>query len=162
MAAMALPIRELSASVTVDAARTQVQCLDIAESSLRSGIVVSIKELWAAWRVDVCFDKLMGSQRNLVGHLQGLDTENFLAEDFIKLYTDLNNLTATTYSVVDSANEIPKYADEWRPKLDAIAEMAAHVDNFAESYRVAADSTCTSLLATIADNIMAQAAVPAH
>lgn len=162
MAAMALPIRELSASVTIDAARTQKKCLDVADSAQQSGVVEFVKLRVAAWAVGFCFDRLIGSQRTLINHLQALNTDAYTPEHFSKLCTDLNNLTAMTFAVVDSANEIPKYSDEWRPKLEAISEMAAHVDNFAESYRIASDSVCISLMATIAETVISQAAVPAH
>lgn len=162
MAACALPIRELSASVTLDAARTQKKCLDVAESATHSGALVFVKERFAVWVVGLCMDKLAASQTKLIATLQGLHTEALLAEHFMKLSADLGNLSAMTFAVIDLANEIPKYADEWRPKLDIIAELAAHIDNFAESYRIAADEVCTSLLASMVEGISAQAAVPAH
>lgn len=162
MAALALPIREMSASVTIDAAKTQKKCLDVAESTQQSGILTALKE-WVMVRfVDVCFDKLIGSQRNLIVQLQALDTRDFSADSFNVLASELGNLAATTFAVIDLANQIQKYSEEWRPKLDVIAEFAAHVDNFAESYRIAADEVCTSLLASMVDSITAPAAAPVH
>lgn len=162
MAACALPIRELSASVTLDAAKTQKKCLDVAESASQSGIMMYLKVRVLAWFIDGSFDKLATSQRMLIGKLQALNTDQFSSDHFSKLATDLGNLSSMTFSIIELSNEIPKYAEAWRAKMDTVAELAAHIDNFAESYRVASDDVCTALLATITEKITAQAAAPVH
>ena len=48
----------------------------------------------------------------------------------------------------------------WRPRL-RVADLTAHIDNFAESFRIASNEACTALLANIPEKIAADVAVPA-
>ena len=61
-----------------------------------------------------------------------------------------------TYSLLDDAYAMPeKCVAVWRPILDVIADRTAHIDNFAESFRIASDEACMALLADISEKISA-------
>jgi hypothetical protein len=161
MTAMALPIRELSADVQLEAAATQKKCLDIFEyiQVARLGVLV-----WFKTRaLDKSLDKLVSLQDELITRLQDDEAlAKFTPEVFGRLASDLDRIVSLTYAVLEQTNEIPdQYAKVWRPKLARIADQTAHIDNFAESFHVASEETCTAVLADAARKVIASAAVPA-
>jgi len=155
MAAMALPIRELSASVQYEAAYAQKTFWKVVDGKARAATLDVT--LWVqTWQLSHDMGKLASLQGTLIEHLKARDCRQFDATTFDKVASDLERIVAMTYSLLDDAYAMPgKCVTVWRPQLDIIAERTAHIDNFAESFRIASDEACTALLANIAEKITA-------
>jgi len=161
MAAMALPIRELSASVQYEAAYAQKTFWKVVDGKARAATFDVA--LWIQTRLlSHAMGKLASLQGALIDCLKAKDFQEFDAKTFDKIASDLERIVSMTYSLLDDAYGMPeKCVAVWRPQLDLIADRTAHLDNFAESFRVASDEACTALLANIAEKITADVAIPA-
>lgn len=161
MAAMALPIRELSASVQYEAAYAQKTFWKVVDGKARAATFDVT--LWVQIRqLSHTMGKLASLQGTLIDCLKVKDCCQFDASTFNKVASDLERIVAMTYSLLDDAYGMPeKCVAVWRPHLDLIADRTAHIDNFAESFRIASDEACTALLANIAENITADATTQA-
>jgi len=155
MAAMALPIRELSASVQYEAAYAQKTFWKVVDGKARAATFDLT--LWVQTRLlSHAFNKLSDLQGTLIESLQARDCREFDANTFDKIASDLERVVAMTYSLLEDAYAMPEECVAiWRPRLNVIADRTAHIDNFAESFRVASDEACTALLADIAEKITA-------
>jgi hypothetical protein len=158
MAAMALPIRELSASVQYEAAYAQKTFWKVVDAKARERtfdlvLWVYTKQLWHS------LGKTAELQRTLIGLLQGKDFSRFDADAFDKIACDLERIVSLTNALLDNTHTMPeKCVAIWSPRLEEIADLTAHIDNFAESFRIASDEACTALLANMASQITADAA----
>ena len=161
MAAMALPIRELSASVQYEAAYAQKTFWKVVDAKARERtfhfvLWVYTKQLWHS------MGKTADLQRTLVGLLQGKDFSRCDADAFDNIARDLERVVSLTNALLDNTYSMPdRCVAVWRPRLEEIADLTAHIDNFAESFRIASNEACTALLANIAEKIAADVAVPA-
>lgn len=161
MAAMALPIRELSACVQYEAAYAQKTFWEVAEGKMRAANFDVM--LWVKTRqLSNAMGKLADLQRTLIGHLRTMDCTQYDADTFDRIACDLERIVSMTNSLVDDAYRMPQQCvSVWTPKLETLSDLTAHIDNFAESFRVASDEACTALLADIADKITADATTQA-
>jgi len=157
MAAMALPIRELSASVQYEAAYAQKTFWKVVDGKARAATFDVT--LWVQTRLlSHAMGKLGSLQGTLIECLQTKNCREFDAATFDKVASDLERIVSMTYSLLDDAYGMPeKCVAVWRPQLDIIADRTAHIDNFAESFRIASNEACTALLANIAEKITADA-----
>ncbi len=155
MAAMALPIRELSASVQYEAAYAQKTFWKVVDGKARAATFDVT--LWVQTRLLArTMGKLASLQGTLIEKLKTMDCNQFDANTFDKIASDLERIVSMTYSFLDDAHSMPKLCvDVWRPRLDEILDRTAHIDNFAESYRIASDDACTAVLADMAEKITA-------
>jgi len=153
MAAMALPIRELSASVQYEAAYAQKTFWKVVDGKARAATFDVA--LWVQTRrLSHAMGKLASLQGTLIDCLK--ECQQFDANTFDKVAHDLERIVSMTYSFLDDAYGMPeKCVAVWRPQLDVIADRTAHLDNFAESFRIASNEACTALLANIAEKITA-------
>jgi hypothetical protein len=155
MAAMALPIRELSASVQYEAAYAQKTFWKVVDAKARERtfdfvLWVHTKQLWHS------MGKTADLQRNLIVLLQGKDFGRCDADAFDNIARDLERVVSLTNALLDNTYTMPdRCVAVWRPRLEEIADLTAHIDNFAESFRIASDEACTALLANIAEKITA-------
>ncbi len=161
MAAMALPIRELSASVQYEAAYAQKTFWKVVEGKTRAA--TWDVNLWVQTRLlSHAMGKLGDLQGTLIDCLKVKDCRQFDASTFDKVASDLERIVSMTYSLLEDVYGMPEQcAAVLRPRLDVIADRTAHIDNFAESFRIASDEACTALLADIAEKITADVATPA-
>jgi len=158
MAAMALPIRELSASVQYEAAYAQKTFWKVVDGKARATTFDVV--LWVEARLlSRAMSKLASLQGTLIEHLTAKDCQGFDTSTFDKVASDLERIVSMTHSFLDDAYEMPeKCLAVWRPQLDLIADRTAHLDNFAESLRIASNEACTALLADMATQITTHAA----
>jgi len=160
MAAMALPIRELSACVQYEAAYAQKTFWEVAEGKMRATSFDVM--LWVKTRqLAHAMEKLATLQRMLIDRLRTMDCSQYDADTFDRIASDLERIVSMTNSLVDDAYRMPQQCvSVWTPKLEAISDLTAHIDNFAESFRIASDEACTALLADIAEKISADVLMP--
>jgi hypothetical protein len=158
MAAMALPIRELSASVQYEAAYAQKTFWKVVEGKTRAATFDV--NLWLQTRLlSHALGKLADLQSDLIECLKVKDCHEFDAKTFDKIAKDLERIVSMTYALVDDTQSMPEQCTTfWRPRLDLIADRTAYIDNFAESFRIASDEACTALLANIAEKITSDVA----
>ena len=161
MATAAFPIRELSADVQFEAAYAQKAFWSVADGVQRGQFHL---RLWyKTQQLNGSMDRLIEGQQRLIACLQNADMAQFTLDDFGKQASDLERLVAMTTAFVDAASEMPeKCVSVRRPKLETISELAGHLDNFAESFRIASNQECTAALAKVARGVMAREVVPAH
>jgi len=161
MATTALPIRELSANVQYDAASAQKAFWEVVEEKRREAAFNVILRL-LVYKLNRRLDRLSDSQCNLVETLRKVPTDKMSAAEFTKVSDDLYRIVAMTESMIDDCHEMPQLCiDGWRANLEKVAGLTSHLESFAESFRVAADATCTALLADIAQKVMARESIPA-
>lgn len=161
MATTALPIRELSANVQYDAASAQKAFWEVVEEK-RHEAAFSIMFRFYVHRLNRRMDRLANSQQDLIESLRKIPAEKMSAADFTKVADDLYRIVAMTESMIDDCYEMPPVCmNAWRANLEKIADLTSHLESFAESFRVAADETCTALLADIAQKVMARESIPA-
>lgn len=161
MATMALPIRELSASVQYEAAYAQKTFWKVFDGKARAATFDL--SLWVQTRLlSHAMGKLADLQGTLIECLMAKDCREFDASTFDKVASDLERIASMTYSFLDDAYSMPEHCVAvWRPRLAVLADRTAHIDNFAESFRIASDEACTALLADIAEKITSDAMTPA-
>ncbi|MFI5109458.1 MAG: hypothetical protein ACHP78_11490 [Terriglobales bacterium] len=150
MATMALPIRELSASVECDAASAQKTVLKVLESvsSKRTDVLIWMKTR----QLDHKLVSLIDREQDLITKLQNLDTSALTTDWLEKFACDLDRIVSLTESMVDDMNEMPpRCVNVWSPKLKKLDELARYIDNIAESFHVAADPECATLLSVAAE-----------
>jgi len=160
MATMALPLREMSVTVQREAVSAQMAYWSLAEEVANKRFQLF---LWVKTRsLNASMGRLAEKQKGLIEHLQDERVLNFTPEVFGKLASDLDNVVALTNSFLDEAHDMPPACQRaWECRLTIIADHNAHLDNYAESFRVASDEACTSLLADIAERVTADAPVAA-
>lgn len=158
MATMALPIRELSAYAQYEAASAQKTFWEVAEAKARAASFDVA--LWMKTRsLSGAMVRLADTQQKLIDCLAKDNFDHFDAGTFDKIAGDLERLVSMTYSFVDDMYHTSSEdcLAVWRPKLDRIYELTNHLDNYAESFRIASDDACTALLADIATKVTADA-----
>lgn len=161
MATAALPIRELSADVQFQAADAQKTVLSVVESKRRGAsfivaVLVSAVVHLKVLELNKKFERLADSQWKLIDSLQQIPVEQMSSADFTKVADDLGRIVADTNSVIDDSYAMPeKILRVWRANLEVVQNRASHLESIAESFRIAADDTCTALLADVARNMMA-------
>ena len=161
MATTALPIRELSANVQYDAASAQKAFWEVVEEKRREAAFNFLLRL-SMRRLNHRLERLSGSQRALVESLRKIPANKMSTADFTKVADDLYRIVGMTESMIDDFYEMPPSCiDAWRDNLETVAGLTSHLESFAESFRVAADATCTALLADIAQKVMARESIPA-
>jgi DNA-directed RNA polymerase subunit F len=161
MATIAIPIRELSANVQFDAASAQKAFWEVVEEKRREA-AIHILLRYLTNKLNRRMERLANSQRDLVEHLRKIPAEKMSAAEFTKVSDDLYRIVAMTESMVDDCYEMPPSCiDAWRANLEKVANLSSHLENFAESFRIAADDTCTALLADIAQKVTAREAISA-
>lgn len=81
----------------------------------------------------------------------------------LKIADDLDNVVSLTNSFLDEAtcNLCPDCLCECNEMLDKISDLNGHLDNYAESLHIAADETCSVLLANLARNVIASSVLTA-
>jgi len=160
MATMALPLREMSVSVQQEAVSAQMAYWKLAEEVANRRFQVF---MWVKTRtLNASMGRLIERQRDLIRHLQDRRVSQLTPEVCGKLATDLDNVVSLTNSFLDDAHDMPNEClNVWAQRLEQIADLNAHLDNFAESFRIASDEACTSLLADMADRITADVQVAA-
>lgn len=156
MATMALPIQTLSADIQVEAACAQKQIVRLQPRKRLSFLV------WVQTRViDHYCGKVITAEEQLISTLQAADFNRCNSEKLEELATDLDRIVSLTLAVIEKGNEMPvEFSNSFKPKFDRLAELANHLDSFAESMHVAADPQCTGLLAfAVAEQALIPAAV---
>src|SRR5437868_4429455 len=138
MATMALPIREMSADVQFQAADAQKRFWAIMEaktSKVHLGIIV-----WLQVRsLNRSMGRLIERQKILLKRLQQSQGQRFTPDLYEKVGCDLQRLAGQTDSLVEDTYEMPEQClSVWREKLETISDLSAHIDNFGESFRIAA------------------------
>jgi hypothetical protein len=161
MATIALPIRELSATVQYDAASAQKAFWEVVESKRREALFDFVI-YYMTRRLNRRMTRLAKSQSELVERLRQLPAERMAAPEFSKVADDLFRIVAMTDSIAADCYEMPdQCTDVWRSNLEKVADQSNHIESFAETFRIAANETCTALLADIAQKVMAREAIPA-
>ena len=161
MATMALPIRELSASVQYDAARVQNTFWKVVDRKTRAA-TFDVGLMLQAKILSYVMGRLVTSQSKLIDRLKALDSSSFDEATFDKVACDLERIVALTNSFLSDAYAMPsKCVDVWRLQLEQISDLSCHIDNFSESFRIASDDACTAVLAHIAEKITADVLTPA-
>jgi len=102
--------------------------------------------------------RLIEKEHKLISHLQTLNTELLPSDEFEKLANSLDVVTNIINSLIDAMNDAmsgmpSERTAVWRPRLDAITELTGHLDNFAESFHIAASQECTAALAGLARTV---------
>jgi hypothetical protein len=161
MATTSFPIRELSANVQYDAASAQKAFWEVVEDKRREATFNFLLRM-SVRRLNRRLERLSDSQEKLVESLRNIPANKMSAADFTKVADDLYRIVAMTESMIDDCFEMPPTCvNTWRVNLEKIAGLTSHLESFAESFRVAADETCTALLADIAQKVMAREAISA-
>jgi hypothetical protein len=159
MAAIALPLRELSAKAQREAVSAKIAYWSLAEELEHRRIQLVV---WTKTRtLNHAMGRLVENQESLIDHLSKAPTQQFRPETFFKIAADLSDVVSLTNSFVDDAYDMPpECLNVWSERLGKIADLNSHLDNFAESFRVASDETCSALLADMARTIMVSDSVP--
>jgi len=160
MATMVLPLREMSVTVQRDAVSAQMAYWSLAEEVANRRFQLF---LWVKTRtLNNSMGRLIEGQKSLIDRLTEPRVAEFAPEVCGKLSNDLYNVVSLTNSFVDEAYDMPAQClHVWEDRLNQIADLNAHLDNFAESFRIASDEACTSLLADVAKSVMADIPVAA-
>jgi hypothetical protein len=158
MATMVLPIRELSADVQLRAASVQKAFWDVAEKKTREVHF----DIWLTYKthsLNRSMAGLIAAQEGLLSSLQNFPVERLSADAVGKVAGDLERIVSMTNSYLDDVHQLPESClGVWRPKLEAMADLSSHIDNYAESFRMAIDDACCAFLADIARNVVKQEA----
>lgn len=156
MATMVLPIRELSADVQLRAASVQKRFLDIAEAkaqAVHNDMMMTLK----SHVLNRSMARLVGAQERLIRSLEDFPVQELSAEAVGKVAGDLERLVSGANSLLDDIYQMPEPClGLWRPKLEAMADLNGHIDNYAESFRIAFDDACSAVLAEMATKITAR------
>jgi hypothetical protein len=153
MATATFPIRELSATVQYDAASAQKVFWEVVESKRRDAYI-NIQVWYLIHRLDRRMATLIASQQSLVTQLTAMNHENMPSVEFVKVADDLYRIVSMTDSLIADSYEMPERCLKvWRAKLEEVGNLSSHLESFAESFRMAADETCTALLADLAQKI---------
>ena len=153
MATATFPIRELSATVQYDAASAQKVFWEVVESKQREAII-DIAVWYLTRRLDRRMGKLIASQKCLVDHLGKMGHQGTTSAEFVKVADDLYRIVSLTDALIADACEMPNVCLKvWSAKLEQVGSLSSHLESFAESFRMAADETCTALLADLAEKI---------
>jgi len=158
---MALPLRELSVTVQREAVSAQMAYWSLAEDVGQKRFQFV---LWLKTRtLNSAMERLVEKQQSLLDLLRQGPQAQFGPEVFLKIANDLGNVVSLTNSFIDEAYDMPvDCLSVWSPRLEKISDLNSYLDNFAESFRIAADEACTALLADMANKITADALTPAH
>lgn len=158
MATAALPIRGLSANVKVVAASANKTFWDVVETRQRREPM--LRALWAACvhylihKLDRKLARLIARERELIARLEALSLDALSDGDFLAIAEDIQGIISLTNSLVEEAYSMPDIClSTWRPTLRELEAATSHLDNFVESFRMAADDACTALLADMARQI---------
>lgn len=153
MATAVLPIREMSTAVQGQAISARRAFWGVVEAE-KSPLVFRAVLKWFAKKLDRRMDKLVSTETELVEKLRRVSSVRLEAPDFAKVAEDLNQITSLTSSLIADCYEMPAACVVvWQKNLDRLEDLASYIDNFAESFQVAADETCTALLADIARQV---------
>jgi hypothetical protein len=158
MATMVLPLRELSVSVQREAVTAKTAYWSLAEDVTRKHLefIVWIK----TQRLNHSLGRLIERQQSLISALQEAPTDQFPANMMVKLADDLGSVVSLTESFIIEAYDMPDgILNVWIGRLDRVAQLNSHLENFAESFRIASDGTCTALLAEVARSVAMEEAV---
>jgi hypothetical protein len=159
LATMVLPLRELSVSVQREAVSAKEAYWKLAEEvAHRQGQII----VWIKTRtLNVSLGRLIDHQQSLIDRLNEAPTDQFPADVIGKLAGDLGNVVSLTHSFIDDAYEMPRECLEvWSDRLEKVSDLNSNLENYAESFRIASDETCTALLAELARNVAVEEAVP--
>lgn len=159
MATMVLPLRELSVSVQREAVSAKEAYWRLAEDVARRQLELIV---WMKTRkLNHSLGRLIDNQQSLIHRLDEAPTDQFSVEVIGKLACDLGNVVSLTHSFVDDAYEMPRECLQvWSERLEKISDLNAHLENYAESFRIASDETCTALLAEMTRSVTVEEAVP--
>lgn len=156
---MALPVRKLSANVQYDAAATKQALWEVAE--------LPQTHTWATRRklrtLDRLLDRLMDTMGRLISCLsRDTQVEEFSAEAAATIANDIAVGVQLTDALLDGLPEAlcENCLRECAEKIERLRDLNDHLDNFAESFRIAQSETCTALLASIAHGVIDRKAVP--
>lgn len=143
MATMALPIQTLSADIQAEAASAQRHIVRLQPRKRFQPMV------WVQTRiVDYYCCKVIDAEERLIEKLQSADFNRCTQEKLEELATDLDRIVSLTSAVIEKGYELPvEFGNPFKAKFDRLAELANHIDSFAESMHVAADAQCSGLLA---------------
>jgi hypothetical protein len=152
-ATMVFPIRELSADVQVKTATARRAVLHVAAANARL-LSFALLEDRRARAINKDMGKLVDRQKDLVARLESFHAEQVDAPVLSNFAGDLSQLATSAASLVTDAFEMPeKYVQVWRENLEAISDLSSHIDNFAESFHIAADDLCSALIAKMANDV---------
>src|ERR1700689_3901324 len=153
MATTALPIRELSANVQFDAASAQKAFFEVVESKQQQAFS-NLKIWYMTRRLGRRMRRLVVSQGSLIEYLRKIPVESVFVGDYSKVAGDLDRIVSMTNALLDDAYQLPVQCTSiWAEKLDKMADLNEYIGSFVESFRIAADGTCTALPADIAHRV---------
>jgi hypothetical protein len=159
MATATFPIRELSANVQYNAASAQKAFWEVVQEK-RHEAAFNILLRVSVHRLNRRLERLSESQRDLIESLRKIPAQRMSAAEFTKVADDLYRIVTMTESMIDDFYEMPQLCiDAWRSNIEKVADLTSHLESFAESFRVAADETCTALLANIAQKVMSRESI---
>jgi hypothetical protein len=156
MATAAMPIRELSATVQLNAASAQKAFWEVMESKQRETIFVLLAR-FLTHRLNRRLARLLKSQSELIEALRQISVEELSAAEFTRVADELSRIVGMTDSMILDCYDMHEICvGAWRTNLEKVSDQSGHLESFAESFKMAADQTCTALLASIAQKVVSR------
>ena len=147
MATLALPIRQLEYEIGLKAVKLQLEVSRARSSSSRFGQLIRIR--WHVAQINRGFGDLIEKQKALIRLLQDTHVPNNITPELCaQISKKLDEVVCDVEKLLDRAAEMPpNILQYWKSNMEKLADQTGHLDSIAESFRVAADPSCTSALA---------------
>lgn len=159
MATLALPIRELERSVSLEAekARADTECVAKCSKSSRPDLRIGVKIAWKTLRLAIRFAVLVDRQDKFIALLVGQDLNTSDRKALAQLASFLEGLARKEREILDDAADLgAEIRLWWAPSLRKLTRQVDHIDSIIESLCVAVDPESTALLAFAVEQLAAQ------
>jgi hypothetical protein len=102
------------------------------------------------------FGRLAGSQSRLLNALELVTDDQVTSAEFAKVISDLGLVVAQVESAIVETYAAPEFVSVLlRNNLERVADQNSHLDSYVESFHVAFDENCSSLLADLGTKVLA-------
>jgi TRAP-type uncharacterized transport system substrate-binding protein len=150
------PIRGLSNQVTLDTASAVKEFFEMCQTADPTSAYVALHP--ALQEKVVSVNKSMGlvvkSQHAIVEALEKVSEAQMASAGFQKVIADLERVVSQGESAISDTYSAPEAIVKlWQRNLDLMAQQNSHIDSYVESFRIAFDETCASLLADLATKV---------
>lgn len=163
MATMALPIRELERSVSINAEKARAETERVAtysgspRPSMGTICKIAVTSVMLKW----LFNTLVKTQDKLIKLYQETDVTHVSDESLTELARNLRRIVEEDREILAKANALgAEVRVMWDASLRRIADQVEHLDSIAEALEVECDPEASLLLAMVADQFAIQDAKP--